>query len=167
MASTRISTIIPFAIYFFPDIINLKPLKILLGILITSLVFIVTFIPFFLWNGNMLLFFEYNPFILQTRQGNILDFLIFIPLGLYLALSWHNKFSRYLFNVSIMLFLFVAITFCHNMYRSDTWSSIFTPLYDITYFDMCLPFLCFLIVGIFSSSSHNSNSEKNLNYIHR
>lgn len=145
MASTRISTLIPFAIYFFRDFLRVSLLNKIFSILICILVFVVTFLPFFFWNGEMLFFFKHNPFSLQSRQGNLMDFIIFIPLGIYLALNWKSDFSKYLFNTVIMLVLFIIITFCHNMYISETWDSLFTSLYDITYFDMALPFLVLLI----------------------
>ena len=81
--------------------------------------FVITFLPFLLWKSNMLLFFEYNPFILQTRQGHLTDLLLMIAIGIY-----------------------VIVTFIHNMYLHDNWNELFESAYDITYFGMALPFLC-------------------------
>ena len=48
---------------------------------ISLLTFGATLIPFVLWKGSTLFFFEYNPFILQTRQGSGIALLIFIMLA--------------------------------------------------------------------------------------
>lgn len=141
MASTRISTLIPIIIYYFPEFIKLKLKKQLIFSLIVVSVFLLTFLPFLLWDGEMLLFFEYNPFVLQTRQGNPIDFLLFVPLGIYLSLSCKDNIKKYFFNTSCMLTFFVLITFVHNMYIYENWDQLFEPFYDITYFNMALPFL--------------------------
>jgi len=141
LLSTRLSACIPFIIYYFREYIHSRwRLKITIPI-IAVVIFIITFLPFLLWDGEMLLFFEYNPFILQSRQGHISDLLIFIPLGIYLSLSWKGNFEEYTRNTAIILVLLVVVTFCHNMYLNNNWNALFQSAYDITYFNMSLPFL--------------------------
>lgn len=141
VASTRLSAVIPFGVYFLYDFIRLGFRRQSLLILISLIVFVSTFIPFFLWDGEMLLFFEYNPFVLQSRQGNITDFIVFIPIGIWLSLSWKGSFSKYSFHTALLLILLVVITFIHNMYINNNWYELFESAYDITYFNMSLPFL--------------------------
>ena len=143
--STRFSAIIPLIVYFFNDYIRSKWLVRLLFPCIVLTVFALTFLPFLLWNSDMLLFFEYNPFVLQSRQGHLSDFIIFIPLGIYYSLTWKNNMMRYMFNVAIILIVLVIVTFVHNMYLNDNWNELFDSAYDITYLDMSLPFLILLM----------------------
>lgn len=120
--STRLSAVIPLIVYLFYDYLNARwSVRIMFPLLIL-VIFGITFLPFLLWNGEMLLFFEYNPFILQSRQGNLSDFLLFIPICIWLSLSWKNDFSKYMSNTAIFMFLFVAITFIHNMYNNGNWN---------------------------------------------
>lgn len=141
MMSTRLSAVIPLIVYLFYDYLNVRWSVRIMFPLLVLVTFGFTFLPFLLWNGEMLLFFEYNPFILQSRQGNLSDFLFFIPIGIWLSLSWKGDFSLYAFNTASLLILLVCITFAHNMYNNGNWNELFAPAYDITYFNMSLPFL--------------------------
>lgn len=150
MASTRLSILVPFGIYFLGDFVRISYRRQTFSVAIILIVFILTFLPFLLWNGEMLLFFEYNPFVLQSRQGNLTDFLLFIPLGIWLAFSWRDDISRYAFNTACFMIMLVVVTFVHNMYLHDNWNQLFESAYDITYFNMALPFL---IVAVVHSNS--------------
>ena len=145
MASTRLSILIPFGIYFLKDFVRTGYRRQILSLAIILIVFILTFLPFLLWNGEMLLFFEYNPFVLQSRQGHLVDFLLFIPLGIWMALSWRGYICRYALHTACLMVVLVAVTFVHNMYLNDNWNQLFESAYDITYFDMALPFLIIAI----------------------
>lgn len=146
MASTRVSVLVPFFIYFLRPYLSAGLHKQILFPLIIILVFALTFLPFVLWDGEMLFFFEHNPFSLQSRQSSPLNLIIFIPLSVWLALMWKSNFRKYLFSTSVALVLFVGIAFTQKMYVHDNWDQIFEPFYDITYFDMALPFLTAFIV---------------------
>ena len=139
--STRLSALIPFVIYYFHEYIQAKwSIKISFPIVVLF-VFAITFLPLLLWDGEMLLFFEYNPFILQSRQGNVLDFIIFIPIGILLSLNWKDNISTYMLYTAYNLILLVVITFVHNMYINSNWNELFLSAYDITYLNMSLPFI--------------------------
>lgn len=147
MASTRLSAVIPFAVFFFSNYLKSGYRCQLLSALIVVLVFALSFLPFLLWNGEMLLFFEYNPFVLQSRQGNLSDFLLFIPLGIWLAMTWRGDINRYAMHTALLLVLLVVVTFVHNMYMNGNWDALFQPSYDITYFNMALPFLILPLIN--------------------
>lgn len=153
--STRLSALIPFLIYYFYEYIHAKwSIKICFPIIVL-LVFAISFLPFLLWDGEMLLFFEYNPFILQSRQGNLLDFIIFIPIGILLSLNWKDNIGTYMLYTASLLLLLVVVTFVHNMYINDNWDKLFQSAYDITYFNMSLPFIILSITinEIYTSKS--------------
>jgi len=146
LMSTRLSAIIPLLIYYFREYIYSRwSMRIILPVIVIS-TFLITFLPFLLWDGEMLLFFEYNPFVLQSRQSHLSDLLLFIPLGIYLSLSWKGNFEKYTRNTAILLVVLVVVTFCHNMYENNNWNALFQSAYDITYFNMSLPFLISAIV---------------------
>lgn len=44
-------------------------------------------------------------------------------------------------NIAYCLLFIVLVTFLHNMWLRDNFNALFTGVYDITYFDMSLPFL--------------------------
>lgn len=142
LMSTRLSAVIPFCIYYFYDLYHSKHHSQLLFITITVFTFCITFLPFLLWDKEMLLFFEYNPFILQTRQGHLTDFLLFIPLGILLAYWQQKEQNRFFLAIAFMLFALVVITFTHEMFINNSWLELFEPTFDITYFGMALPFTC-------------------------
>ena len=106
-----------------------------------------TFLPFALWDGKMLLFHEYNPFILQTRQGNLTDLPLLMAAGLGASVWWRGCWDRYLLSVAFCLVTLVGITFIHNMCTDGSWNQLFSPQYDITYFNMALPFVVALLAS--------------------
>lgn len=147
MMSTRLSAIIPFCIYYFYELYHTSWQRQLTFISTVIITFVLTFLPFLLWDSEMLLFFEYNPFILQTRQGNPTDLIVVVAIGIYLSFWQRHYIDRHLFATAIILLLLVSITFMHNMYLNDNWNELFESAYDITYFGMAIPFLCAFIAN--------------------
>lgn len=140
LLSTRLAVAIPFFIFLLRPFLSLnfrRKTSFLLGIFLT---FSLTFLPFLLWDMKSLLFFEYNPFILQTRQGSLSGILLLIPIMIYLAFSWQDSRRRLYGNIGYGLFLLTAVTFIINMATSGNYR-LFCPTYDISYFSMSLPFI--------------------------
>ena len=144
-ASTRILTLIPIALLALPFWLRMSGKKKVLTVIVFSIVFLATFLPFALWDWHDFFHHENNPWSLQTRQGFSVDFLLFVPLAVILALTWRGDVQRYFVNVSTMLLLFVGITIIHRMYAFGNWD-LFASLNDITYFNSLLPFV---IPGVF------------------
>lgn len=140
LLSTRLAVAIPFFIFLLRPFLSLnlrRKTSFLLGIFLT---FSLTFLPFLLWDMKSLLFFEYNPFVLQTRQGSLSGILLLIPVMIYLAFSWKDSRRRLYGNIGYGLFLLTAVTFIINMATSGNYQ-LFSPTYDISYFSMSLPFI--------------------------
>lgn len=140
LLSTRLAVCIPFFIFLLRPFLSLnfrRKTSFLLGIFLT---FSLTFLPFLLWDMKSLLFFEYNPFVLQTRQGSLSGILLLIPVMIYLAFSWQDNRRRLYGNIGYGLFLLTAVTFIINMATSGNYR-LFSPTYDISYFSMSLPFI--------------------------
>ena len=143
-ASTRLVTLIPLGLLLLPYYFS-APLRVKVMMpIVFGVVFVLTFAPFALWDWQDFFYHRNNPWSLQTRQGNTSDFFIFLPLALYLSLSWRGNWQRYYAYVALMLFLFVSITFVHNMFLHDNFN-LFSPTFDITYYNSLLPFV---IVGM-------------------
>lgn len=141
MMSTRLSIAIPFIVYYFYDYIRCHQAKIqIIFPCLAILIFALTFLPFMLWNGKMLFFFEYNPFVLQTRQGLWIDYILIMAICMVASVWLKSRWHYYMLTSAICLLTLVAVTFVSNMYIYDCWSELFDSRFDITYFNMALPF---------------------------
>lgn len=151
--STRLTVIIPFAIFLLPSFFKAKLEQKIIFIFTSLIIFVLTFLPFIFWNFKSLFFFEFNPFILQTRQGTSLEILILLLLVLYFSKLWKNNFKLCCSYISITFIIFIALTFTHRMLTDNFANGLFSSSYDITYFNMALPFIIFSISdnGFYSS----------------
>lgn len=143
-ASTRIITLIPIGILLLPFYLHIQTSKKILLPLVFLVTFILTFVPFALWDWQDFFYHQNNPWTLQTHQGNTIDFIIFIPLAILLAIKWKGVIIRYYTYVAIMLIVFISITFLHLMYNFNKWD-LFSSTFDITYFNSILPFVMIVI----------------------
>ncbi len=163
--STRFSIVIPFAIYLFPDFVRAGIKQKIIFACVAILVFIISFLPFVFWSNNTLFFFEYNPFVLQTRQGSLLEVLIISILGIYLSTKWKKNISNCFEYIAICIVTLVTITFAHRIISDHFVNGLFDSAYDITYFNMALPFVIYVLASnnlkistkqIVNNSSSNS-----------
>ena len=145
LACTRLLVLIPVGLLLLPYFIKMNWRRQIVVSLLTLAAFAVTFVPFALWNWQEFYYFPNNPWALQTRQGNLLDFIIFVPLAIIIAMNHKGNAIRYFRNSALMLLIFVSVTFVHNMYLIENWN-LFSPTYDITYFSTTLPF-CILAIA--------------------
>lgn len=150
LTSTRLITIIPIAMFMLPWFIKMNWKKQAKSIIFFLTVLFVTFAPLAIWDWNNFFFFEHNPWSLQTRQGSFVDFVIYIPLFIFLSISWRENLKQYYFNVSCMLIVFILISMLHRMYFLNVWDP-FYKYYDITYYNCAIPFL---MLCISSNTSH-------------
>lgn len=147
LLSTRLSIVIPFAIYLIPDFWNSELKRKLSFFLTGTATFIITFTPLLFWDFNALLFFEYNPFILQSRQGSLYEMFLLIFMVIFFGFKWKTDFSKQFSYTGIVLFIFVGITFIHMMITDNFSNGLFSPRYDLTYFNMALPFIIYTIAS--------------------
>lgn len=144
-ASTRLITLIPFSLLLLPFYFKLRTLNKILLPTIFAITFLLTFLPFAIWDCQDFFYHQNNPWTLQTRQGNGGDFIIFIPIATILAYMWKNNIQHYYKYVSIMLFTFIAVTMIHIMVISGNWD-LFSSIFDITYYNSILPFAIVTII---------------------
>ncbi len=143
--STRLSVFFPFLIYFFKDFMDVNGKQKLIFFSVSVLSFVISFAPLFIWDFHSLMFFRYNPFVLQTRQGSILEVILLLVVAILFSLKWKTDFNKCIHLISYSLLLLVLMTFIHNMILDNFHYGLFTGKYDITYFNMALPFCVFIL----------------------
>lgn len=141
--STRLPIVIPFSLYLLPDFFKSNIKAKLIFILVAAAIFVISFLPLVFWNSNMLFFFKYNPFILQTRQGSVWETIIVATAGIYLSTKWKDIKTCF-FYTSTTLIVLVVLSIAYRMYKSGN-VDLFSTAYDITYFNMALPFIIFIL----------------------
>ena len=142
-ACTRLITLVPLGLLLLPWFVKLGIRKKLLLVAAAAATAVALFAPFAIGHWHDFFFHPYNPWTLQTRQGHISDFLLFVPAALALAFCWRGSEARYLASTAAMLVLFVGVTMLHNMADSGNWD-LFSSAYDITYYNCALPFAIML-----------------------
>ncbi|MBM6992273.1 MAG: hypothetical protein I3J02_03270 [Prevotella sp.] len=146
LMSTRLTAVVPLGMYYLLEWWKMGSQRRMLFPMVVVVVFGLTFLPFIVWDMNDLLFFKFNPFVLQSRQIHAMDFILFVPLFVYWAAGWtyqaerEKGFPMLMKNTAAFLLTLVVVTFLHNMVISANYD-LFSSTYDITYLDMSLPFL--------------------------
>ncbi len=140
LLSTRLVAVIPLAVIYGYEFLTMgwKKQSIFLGI--SLLTFGLTLVPFLLWEGSTLFFFEYNPFVLQTRQGSGYSLLIFTAIAISITLYMKEDRRMRLTITGGLLTCLVTIAFFEKMWAENLWNELFSPTFDITYLSMALPF---------------------------
>jgi hypothetical protein len=151
IASTRMSAILPVALFLFKPYTQLPwKRKIIFPAAIIG-VCLLTFSPFIFWDTTNWIFFSRNPFMSQSAVGNPYLLSVMLVIGGLAALWWKNT-KQFLFITAtfIFLFIFVSQLFLFFKFGVDTASIFDDNLYDISYFSLFLPY---------SLSYLSSNSE--------
>lgn len=146
LACTRLLVLIPLVVLLLPYFYKMNLRRQCAVMLLTLSVFVLTFVPFAVWDWQEFYYFQNNPWALQTRQGHLSDFCLFVPLTLFLAFNYKGNVRRYCRNSAFLLFAFVFVTFVHNMYAEANWN-LFSSAFDITYLSAALPFCLLAISG--------------------
>lgn len=141
ISSTRLSAIIPLALFLFKPFIQLRwKQKVIFPLAILG-VAVVTFIPFIFWDTENWIFFSRNPFMSQTSVGNPVVLSIMVVAGCIFAINWKSmvQFSNI---TSIFMFLFILSSQISLIITRGIHGSIFTDsLYDVSYFTLILPYI--------------------------
>lgn len=140
LLSTRLVAVIPLAVMYGYDFLKIGWKKQLLFIGIVAFIFILTILPFIFWQGSTLLFFEYNPFVLQTRQGSMLSLVIWLVIAVGTTIYFKGKESTRVLTTALVLTMLVAIAFVIKMWTENVWGELYTSTFDITYLTLGLPF---------------------------
>ena len=138
--STRLIAVIPLCVLYGYEFLQLSWKKQSLFLLIILSTFTLTMLPFALWQGSTLLFFEYNPFVLQTRQGSFLVLLIFACGAIGVTIWMHGRMNYRTIITGLLLTSLVVMSFVEKMWKENLWTELFSSTFDITYLSVALPF---------------------------
>lgn len=156
LVCTRLFTGIPLAIYFVPyffRITSIEKLKLIVGCILG---FVCPFIPFMIWNFDMLFFFQYSPLLLQTKQGSIYTVTAGVVFIILFSFYWKN-YKEYLLYISIILFSFILLNFIKFIYLDGFIETLTNDLFDISYFNITIPFV---VLGLCLSKTDKNENEK-------
>lgn len=140
-ASTRLTAILPLFMLYFQEFTQVSWQRKISFLLIVAITFAVTFLPFWIWDANTLLYSDHGPFALQTSQIRDFDLIVFLVISVWLACKWKAKYVKLYAYTAVLLGFMVAYTFIFNMATRGDWSRLFSSTYDITYFNMALVFV--------------------------
>ena len=141
IASTRLSAVLPVALFLFAQYLQLNWLKkILFPLSILGFVVLV-FMPFILWTvDGTYVFFTRNPFMSQTSVGNPIFLMIMVVAGMATALKWKNT-NQYFGYTATFMFVFMAGSQLSLIMTRGISGSFFTDsTYDLSYFTLYLPY---------------------------
>ena len=160
MTCTRLIAVLPFMLLVATYVVAIGWRRLTFMSIVFFAVVALAFAGIVALDAENFLHFSYAPYVLQTRQGNMTDFIVFIPLFVWLAYRYNIRAKSHssilylqpLFCFSCMLLLttIVLVTFLHNMITSSNFD-LFSSQFDITYFTTSLPF-CLLLIGCRTST---------------
>ncbi|WP_243348741.1 hypothetical protein [Parabacteroides sp. FAFU027] len=155
IAATRLSAVLPLAIYYFRDFWEASWKKKTLFIAVSFAVVAVAFLPFFFWGGNATAFLSRNPFMSQTSVGNRYILLFMIAMGILFSYYWKN-YKELLALLSLFVFLFILLSEIALIISRNAYGTIFEDrVIDISYFTLCFPYCLALIVSKYAVVGKN------------
>lgn len=138
--STRFVAVIPICVIYGYEFLQMNWKKQSLFIFIVISIFALTMLPFVFWKGSTLLFFDYNPFVLQTRQGSWFVFLIFSIIAIGGTIWMRGRIAHRWIVTGFLLTSLVTMAFVEKMWQQNLWNGLYTSAFDITYLSIALPF---------------------------
>ncbi len=139
IASTRMSALLPLAIFFFQPFLQLSiKQKIIFPISVLGIAFLVLS-PFIFWDTDTWIFFSRNPFMSQGYNGSVYIFLIMIPIAIFMALRWKNT-QQFFNNASLFIFIFILSSLIFRVIKAGEGNLFSDGISDISYFNLALPY---------------------------
>ena len=139
LASTRLSAIIPVALYLFKPWID-ADWKVKTGfIAIAATIVFCAFAPYVFWDTETWIFFQRNPFMSQTAPGNpwLLGIMVLLALGIAYK---KQTLYYYMSTTSVFMFAFMFFSQLTGLVLSEAPFSFIDDRCDISYFTLSLPF---------------------------
>lgn len=141
IVSTRLSAVLPVALFLFAQYIQTNWLKKILFPLSILAFVLVVFMPFVLWTiDGTYVFFTRNPFMSQTSVGNPVFLIIMIVAGIIFALKWKNTDEYFEYAASFMFIFMAGSQLSLIMTRGISGSFFTDSTYDLSYFTLYLPY---------------------------
>ena len=140
IASTRLSAVIPLALYLFQPWLkaNWKDRLVFIGIVLCVVGFF--FIPYIFWDIENWVFFQRNPFITQALLGN--KWLLMPMIGIAAIIAYKKKtFYYFTSTTSLYMFAFMLVCqFCILILPNESPLSLNDIYYDISYLTLAIPY---------------------------
>ena len=137
---TRVTAIIPISILFFKHFYKYSVQKKLIFIAVSLATIIIFSYICFNKVSSLEHFYKHNPFELQNRQlPSVISFVLIILPMIYSFRTKDIKSIIYL--IVLFLLLPISIAFFTSIYYSGFTATLLESSFDISYFNMVLPFL--------------------------
>lgn len=140
IASTRLSAVIPLALYLFKPWLDAKWKDKIGFIGITLCVIVFFFIPYIFWNTDNWIFFQRNPFITQALLGN--RWLLTLMIGIAMIIAYKKR-TFYYFTSTTSVFMFSFMLVCQFgvlILPTGESLSLNDIYYDISYLTLAIPY---------------------------
>jgi len=141
---TKILVAIPLFLFFFPRFLKYTSKEKIGFALAVIACFSIPFLPFLFGEHSILKHPEYNPLLLQSRQGNLPILVFGGILLLGAALIWKRMKDLY-FLAGLFLFALILTTGIRIGLKNGWDTIIFQDEFDKSYFNVCIPFFLFFI----------------------
>lgn len=139
---TRLVAIIPLNILLLKKFLYLKLREKIVFILISILIIAINFWIVFKNVSSINEFKIHNPFLLQNSQLPLYLSVVCVALSIYF--SFHTKsLATVLIFSSVSLFVPSLLAMITQILRYGFYNAYFNSRIDVSYFDMCMPFLIF------------------------
>ena len=148
--STRLLIAIPLAVLLFSDWWRLRTdIARMIKIPAIALgVFVVTFLPFMLWDIQQMAFLRHNPFILQTNKMDL--WLVLLFLAFAVVISFYANTNQKVFTAIALTLGSMMLVYLVENSLEDSWNfAIYGNGIDLAYISSSLPFVS-LGLAIFS-----------------
>lgn len=145
VASTRLSAVVPLALYLFKPWIETDWKRKIGFIAIALLVVFGIFAPYIFWDTDTWIFLQYNPFITQTLQGSKILLLGMVCIAILIAYK-KKTFYYYVSTTSVFLFVFMLASLLGVFWMRHIPISFSNGLWDISYFTLALPYVALALV---------------------
>ena len=153
VSCTRLSAIIPLAIYLFGRYVRSDVKTILLFPLIAATVVFTVFAPYIFWDTGTWIFFSRNPFMSQSTPGDPVILICMVGIAVFLSLK-RTDFALTLATIGIFIFAFMLVSLLGVIFFSPVPVSLFGAKCDISYLTLSFPF-CITALGLSSCSAVN------------
>ena len=153
---TKLLVAIPLFLFFFPRFLKYTAKEKIGFTLMVIVCFVAPFLPFLFGERSILDHPEYNPLFLQTRLGNVPFVAIGCILMLCGAIAWRRMKDMY-FLTGLFLFALILTVGIQVGMKNGWVSVIFEEEFDISYFNVCIPFFLFFIHEIKKRTLNFSN----------
>lgn len=151
VAATRMSALIPLALFFFQPYLKLKIKQKIFFPLAVLLIALIYFLPFILWDTDTWIFFKRNPFMSQTENGYLSAFLLMLIVGVFFSLKWKN-YQQYFAYTAVFIFIFILANQIVRIIRAGEGNLFSDAIADISYFNLLLPYcIAFITVNLDNS----------------